>query len=86
MLILLRGIDKKVQVKIYLSVDVGLLFEVVDRVVTDSNYLSRFEILLTDQRVSESSERRANRSQRTWHSCHRQEYITSGAFMFVLQP
>jgi len=36
------------------------------------------ELFLSDKRVSESTERRANRCQRTGHICHRQEHNTSG--------
>jgi len=33
---------------------------------------------LSDKRVSESSERRADRRQRTWYLCHRQEHDIGG--------
>ena len=50
------------------------------RICTFPNYGSLLHCFLSDKCVSESSEWRADRCQRTWNICHRQENDTGRTF------
>ena len=52
--------------------------------ITNPNHSACVGIFLSDKRISESSQRTANRRQRPWHIRNRQKHNTSGMLTFLL--